>query len=399
MKLGLFTIIAIVYFFFNSFGLPFGLRYTLFLAPFLFFQVSKTYWRILLLYVLLAFFYFIIHYVNGIVDYFEYFKSFLLHSAVMFLVIGFYHRLKKKPESVFEAIRNLTWLNLIATLFAVCVIWIPIVSDKIWRMDYSADSSPQLRMLTYEPSYYCLLLAPLLFYYISKIEKNAKLTNVILLGSLVASLLLSRSLGVIACIILSLAINYVRLDFLKKKRNLQLLFFTFLIVTTGLATLVIVNPDNALVIRTLNFINGKDISGSARVFDAWVLGYRILEQKSYLFGIGWGHIKILGHEIISEFYNYGSSLNKRVTIPNSAAEFFVFFGFTGLFLKVWVELHLFRKTRVRTSRYRSFLFWFIFIYQFTGSFSSNLAEYVIWVLAFTQIRIPDSGVGTEKPVT
>jgi hypothetical protein len=29
------------------------------------------------------------------------------------------------------------------------------------------------------------------------------------------------------------------------------------------------------------------------------------------------------------------------------------------------------------------LFIFIFVYQFTGSFITNLAEYVIWILAFT----------------
>jgi hypothetical protein len=35
--------------------------------------------------------------------------------------------------------------------------------------------------------------------------------------------------------------------------------------------------------------------------------------------------------------------------------------------------------------YRLLLFTFIFIYQFTGSFITNVAEYVIWIMAFTPV--------------
>jgi hypothetical protein len=38
---------------------------------------------------------------------------------------------------------------------------------------------------------------------------------------------------------------------------------------------------------------------------------------------------------------------------------------------------------VWTNYYRLLLFLFVFIYQFTGSFITNVAEYVIWILAFT----------------
>lgn len=332
--------------------------------------------------------YFLIHYSLGIESYFEYFKSFALHTAVLFLVLGFYERLKNKPKTVFKAIESLTNLNFIATLLAICVFAIPSISSIVWRTTYSADKSPQLRMLTYEPSYYCLLLIPLFFYYVVGVESNKSVKNFFLLITICLSFLLSRSLGVVACILISLSINYVKIDFLKKRRNLQFMLIGTSFAIISLLAFIIINPNSALVVRTINFFQGKDVSGSARVIDAWILGYRILEQKSLLFGVGWGHIKILGHEIISDFYNYGASLNKRVTIPNSAAEIFVFFGFLGLLIKVFFEIFLYKKTRVKRSRYRSFLFWFIFIYQFTGSFSSNLAEYVIWVLAFTNVRLP-----------
>ncbi|MGZ5135232.1 MAG: hypothetical protein ACXWCG_08785, partial [Flavitalea sp.] len=42
----------------------------------------------------------------------------------------------------------------------------------------------------------------------------------------------------------------------------------------------------------------------------------------------------------------------------------------------------FFKTKVWSNYYRLSLFLFIFIYQFTGSYLTNIAEYVIWILAF-----------------
>ena len=151
-------------------------------------------------------------------------------------------------------------------------------------------------------------------------------------------------------------------------------------------------PEYVLVQRTLSFLKGEDISGLARVLDPWTLGAEILQQKNSFFGIGWGHIKILGHEIISEHYNYGKSLNIRVTIPNASAEIFILLGYLGLLIKVFLEIYLYKKTKVKYSRFRSLIFWFIFVYQFTGSFSSNLAEYVLWILAFTKVEEFDFAV-------
>ncbi|MBC7536218.1 MAG: hypothetical protein H7258_11050, partial [Ferruginibacter sp.] len=48
---------------------------------------------------------------------------------------------------------------------------------------------------------------------------------------------------------------------------------------------------------------------------------------------------------------------------------------------------LFFYTKVWTNYFRLLLFIFIFIYQFTGSFVTNIAEYVIWILAFTNVFV------------
>ena len=50
-----------------------------------------------------------------------------------------------------------------------------------------------------------------------------------------------------------------------------------------------------------------------------------------------------------------------------------------------VEIFFFFQTRVWTNYYRLWLFLFMFIFQFAGSFITNVAEYVIWILAFTKV--------------
>jgi len=90
----------------------------------------------------------------------------------------------------------------------------------------------------------------------------------------------------------------------------------------------------------------------------------------------------LGADIIRSYYLYALDYN-TIAIPNAAAETLAIFGWAGLLLRISVELVLFFYTRVWTNYYRLLLFLFIFLYQFTGSFITNIAEYVIWILAFT----------------
>jgi hypothetical protein len=73
------------------------------------------------------------------------------------------------------------------------------------------------------------------------------------------------------------------------------------------------------------------------------------------------------------------------SIPNAAAETLAIFGWAGLILRIGIELFFFFLTKVWTNYYRLLLFLFVFIYQFTGSFITNVAEYVIWILAFTNV--------------
>jgi hypothetical protein len=385
MRIKAFVIIAIVYFFFNSFGLPIGVTYVMLLAPFLFFQLLPKYLNFFLVYGLCVIMYFIIHYFNGINNYFEYFKSLLLHTVVMILVVGFYNKLKNKPYVVAHTVELIAFLNLIAVVFSLSIIKIPFLSNEIWRSYFLTDL-PQLRMLVYEPSFYSFLLVPLFFYFFNSFLNKRTLKNTILFLGIILALALSRSLGVVAAIVLSIIFTFFKFDFLKKKRNIYWLSLAFTFCLFSMLFVLILFPENVFIVRIENFLEGKDVSGEARIFDPWYLGSEIVQQKSVFFGIGWGHIKILGHEIISNFYNYGKSLNLRVGLPNSTAETFVMLGVVGLVIRILAQIYLYKRTRVKNSMFRGFMFWFIFIYQFTGSFSSNLVEYVVWVFAFTRIE-------------
>ena len=71
------------------------------------------------------------------------------------------------------------------------------------------------------------------------------------------------------------------------------------------------------------------------------------------------------------------------------ADLLATFGWVGFFSKLLAEIFLFRKTKVKTSSFRLCLFIFMFIYQFVGSFSTNIVEVFFWVAAFSPI-FPDS---------
>jgi len=161
--------------------------------------------------------------------------------------------------------------------------------------------------------------------------------------------------------------------------------------------LVLFFRNNPVFTRIGNIFSGRDTSGRGRTVEAFLLAGKILRQGNEYWGIGLGQIKILGDGIIRDFYLYNKDI--VVTIPNAAAETLAIFGWTGLILRMVVECFFFFYTRVWSNYYRLTLFFFVFIYQFTGSFITNAAEYVIWILAFTNV-FPRFDVRSEngKPV-
>jgi hypothetical protein len=386
MKINKYFVFAFIYFFINSLALPFGLTYTAILSPLLYWWVITTRKKEILLpfFVCLSPF-FIIHFILA-VDTKTYIISVLNYTAVYIFCHAFYTFLKRcsNPEKIF---RKLIRTNFLFCLVAILV-YFTSYQHFLWMqqsLTNGTDNSTRLKLFTYEASYYAVLFTPLFFFYLLQlILAQNKINSWLLLAALFLPLLLSFSIGVIGAILFAALITYfIYFKILtRKKRVLTLLTLTIGLLASSFFLLLIFYPQNVIFVRLNDVVSGIDTSGKGRTWEAFTLAWQILEQKSLAWGIGPGQIKILGGDIIRSYYLYPLDYN-NIAVPNAAAETLAIFGWTGLTLRILIELFFFFYTRVWTNYYRLLLFLFIFLYQFTGSFITNIAEYVIWILAFT----------------
>jgi hypothetical protein len=195
---------------------------------------------------------------------------------------------------------------------------------------------------------------------------------------------LSFSMGVIAAAIgagILLWVIYAK-RLTRKRRILNAMITVAAGAGAALLVLLLFFRQNPVFLRIRNILSGEDSSGNGRITDAFILAEKLLGKKSEYWGVGIGQIKIMGEATIRNYYLYYTDF--RVAIPNAVAETLAIFGWVGVSLRFFIEFFLFFQTRVWTNYYRFLLFLFIFIYQFTGSFITNVAEYVIWILAFTR---------------
>jgi hypothetical protein len=148
-------------------------------------------------------------------------------------------------------------------------------------------------------------------------------------------------------------------------------------------------PDNVFFRRLINVLQGKDLSFNGRTYDSFFLGNKIAQERSFWFGSGLGQVKVLGLEYFKHFYDNPNFKISDVSIPNNVGDILATFGLVGVLIKLFFEFYFYFKTRVYANYYRLALFLFIFIYQFTGSFIMNIAEYAIWILAFKSNIFPE----------
>ena len=379
--------VAILYFFFNGFLLPHGLLYTTILTPLLLLWLYqyKTFHKLWLFFVFIIPFAFI-HFLNG-VDAYYYAVSTILFFTVFVFAICFYQFLKicLTLRTIF---RKIIVINFVFVIIACFAFFVPGLKHFFWQVSAISsglDKFPRLKLLTYEPSFYSLLLTPIAMYYYLKII-FLKIPNPALILILVTvPLLLSFSLGILMGIPLALAILFVlnlKLFFVNKKIP-QYIFLILSSTVIVFLFLAILYPDNPLFVRIFNLFEGKDSSFKGRTFDSYELAWTITSKKSLLFGVGLGQVKVEGLELWRDFYDYNFTISE-VAIPCAVAETFAVFGFAGLFIRLGLEIYFFFRTKVYTNYYRLAIFIFIFIYQFTGSYIMNIAEYVIWIMAFHQ---------------
>ena len=389
-KVNKYSILAKIYFFFNSAFLPKGLLYTTALSPIFFYKTikakRKTYALPFFSFLLIFDFF---HLYQG-VDYISFLTSNVLFTLTYFCVISFYHFINNY-EHLGKLFKEILLVNALLAAIAIPFLFAskPYI-EWFWyinKITKGFDGFPRLALFTYEASYYSFLLIPIWYYYILSIAfKQIKNYKWLTLSLITIPMLMSLSFGVIGATILTALI--MSLVFSKKlfkyKRPFLLISSLVFLVALSLALLWIFWPDNAFFARLVNISEGTDTSTNGRTKDSFTMAWRIAHMKNIFFGSGLGQIKIMASEVVRRYYNYWGVF-PRYDIPNTIGETLAIFGLFGVFLRLFIEVWLFFRTKVFTNYYRLALFIFVFIYQFTGSFITNIVEYVVWILAFSNV--------------
>ncbi|MFN5133914.1 MAG: hypothetical protein ACK5DG_01265 [Chitinophagaceae bacterium] len=392
--------VAFLYFFVNGLFLPVGVFYTSLLAPFFILWIIKNKKTSLLFwFVTLMLPFTVIHLVNGVILS-VYIKSYALIFTVFVFCICFYIFLTT-TNSIGEIFKQIVIWNFLLTIVAVVLLFAG-GGKELWyegNLTPGSETVLRLKMFTTEASVYSSMLVPIVLFYYLKLLLYKLKSPWLLFIMVTVPLVLSLSFGVLLGLFLTILFvlfSDVKLFFVKPhfaKRLVGVLILAF----TAIIVLIFVYPDNVVFLRLVNVFEGNDSSFRGRTTDAFYLGYLIADMKSVLFGAGPGQIKELGMDLFTKFYVH-TFTKDTITIPNATAETLAIFGLIGLLLRFAVTIWLFFKTKVYTNYYRLALFIFIFIYQFTGSYITNIPEYLIWIIAFTPgFKEFDKSVVHNKP--
>lgn len=378
--------LVILYFFFNSIFLPAGLLYTDIFTPVWMWWIYKNghlHWIGWFFIVTVPFI--PIHLTGGVAGWY-YLRSYILLFCSVVFGIGFISLLKKQYD--FNLLfRQILRLNFWVTVIAVMILPFKEARGVLWYLNEFSPGVgivPRLKMLTYEASYYSLLFAPVAIYFYLQLllKKNKNPWAIFIMATI--PLMVSLSLGVIGGIALTLIILLCCQSrvFLREPSRIKFIFSGVIIGMAGLICLFIYAPHNPLFGRIKNIFSGNDTSFRGRTYESFILAWKIAKQKSVLFGCGPGQPKIVGIAVFKQYYGY---LPDVVRLPNTLADTLATYGMVGMVGRIGLVIYLFFRTRVIRNYYQLSLFIFMFIYQFTGSFFTNIVEYVIWILAFIPV--------------
>ena len=388
MKLNRYLPFAYIYFFINSLALPFGLTYTALLAPFFYVWILLIRKKEILLPFMVILLPFIFIHITVVEAEVKSYAVSLLNLLLVYIFCQAVYTFLFVCNDIEKIFRRILVINFILCLVAIPLYFTPYFAI-LWDeqiLTAGVGKLRRLRMFTYEPSYYALLFTPFFFYFLLQyfLRQNT-IQGSLLLLMIFLPYVLSFSIGVIGAVFFAGLITWF-IHFRKltsKRRILNAVVTGSVLFISSMTMLVLFFRQNPFFKRIKNIFSGQDSSGKGRTVDAFLLANKILQEKNEYWGIGLGQIKITGDTIIRNYYLYNMDIT--VTIPSAAAETLAIFGWVGFILRLLVEIFLFFYTRVWTNYYRLLLFFFIFIYQFTGSFITNVAEYVIWILAFTNV--------------
>ncbi|MEI6021631.1 MAG: hypothetical protein WCR21_10925, partial [Bacteroidota bacterium] len=283
--------------------LPKGLLYTNVLSPFFYFQLiqrkSKTYAFPFFAFLLI---YDCIHLYLG-VD----FKSFVFSNGLFistyFCVISFYYFFNQY-QHLSKLFKQIVIVNFVLSILAIPFLYMETKYQSwVWWVNIltqGVTDFPRLKLLTYEASYYSLLLIPIVYYYLFKaifgqFEKHQNLTLFLVLSPLIMSL----SFGVLGATLITAFILGIK--FRKQLTAYKRPFYISLMFLLGafiaFIFLLYYFPANPVTIRFYNILAGTDTSANGRIFDSLSMAWRIASVKSLIFGAGLGQIKIQAEEL------------------------------------------------------------------------------------------------------
>lgn len=407
-KLNRYRLMAYLYFFFNNAGLPGGLLFTNLLTPFLYLWLLLKKRQPILMPLLVVLIPFDLIHIAGGVEWKSFLTSNLLFMSTYIFVQCFVYFIAHYQQTE-DLYKRLLVANFIFTLLA-CVVYFTPFKELLWyknKFTQSVNDFYRLSLLTFEASYYSLLFAPIAIYYFLKVffKQNRQPAYVILILA-GFPLLLSLSVGVLG----GIAISFLALYLLHWEKIFYRKSF-FRVLVLGVAAMVGITvflylffPDNPIFVRLNNIYYGIDTSTKGRTSDSFSIAWMVAEERNIWFGSGLGQVKVLAHDIVKKYFNYWGEL-ETVRIPNTVAETLAYFGIIGLLIRFGLIFYFFFKTKVLSNYYRTALFVFIFVYQFTGSYITSVIEYVIWVLAFSSafkrfdVKQPTLSQHTNQPAT
>lgn len=379
-------IYVVIYFFFNSFLLPEGLLYTTILTPvmlyFLFKEGKLKYvwlWSLALLLPIPFQIYFGVEATSYALS------NIMLFTALVFLISSIY-LLRKFEGQLDEVFRKVLIINSFFVVVALLLLPLGEFRILLWYdipITKGLEVIPRLKLATYEASYYSLIMMPIFIYFFLRIFFQKEKHPVIIFIAIAVPMLLSLSFGVIGAMIIA---GIVSVTLYWKKIPVSLQKFTFIggiFISLVLVSLFFIWPDNPVYFRISNIFQGKDTSAMGRLYYSFVFAKDLITHHCILFGIGPGQIKIVAHDMIINHYQYHGTLETIVRIPNSMGEMLAIYGIYGFLLKLFLEVYFFIKMKLYSNMFALLLFLSVFIYQFTGSYISNIAELGIWAIIFS----------------
>ena len=376
----------VIYFFCNSFLLPEGLLYTTLLSPVMLYFIYKhraaaphPAWFLLLL-VPLPF-----QWINGVEPGTCLVSTALVFTAALFLVtsVTLLVHYKKELHNLFKSILI---INVLLTTAALVILPFSELRGWLWYtvpLSAGIETLPRLKLLTYEPSYYSLIMFPVFLYFLYRVMFEKEKHPLLIAMACIIPLMLSLSFGVIGAAVIAFTFTLVLFWKHLPAMYHRVFFYGGVMMLVVLAMTIITWSGNPVILRLENILQGKDTSAMGRLVYSFMFAKELAVQHSLLFGVGPGQIKILAHDLIVNHYKYQGEIAETVRIPNAMAEMLATGGVYGFVLKLFLEIWFFIRQRIYANIFAFTLFIFLFVYQFTGSFIVNVAELGCWALIFS----------------